>query len=121
MLIADDNATNRLVASTLLRRLGAEVEEAEDGLAALTLARREQFDLILMDIQMPHMDGLEATRAIRALPGPRGQAPIIALTANAMSHQRLACLEAGMNGVAAKPISPQALLTEIALVLQNAA
>ena len=121
LLIADDNATNRLVASTLLRRLGAEVEEAEDGLAALTLARREQFDLILMDIQMPHMDGLEATRAIRALPGPRGQAPIIALTANAMSHQRLACLEAGMNGVAAKPISPQALLTEIALVLQNAA
>ena len=104
-----------------LRLLGHKAEIAANGRLAVAAAREGHFDLVLMDIQMPHMDGLEATRAIRALPGPRGQAPIIALTANAMSHQRLACLEAGMNGVAAKPISPQALLTEIALVLQNAA
>jgi CheY-like chemotaxis protein len=119
LLVADDNVTNRLVASTLLRRLGAEVLEAEDGLQALDQARRGTFDLVLMDIQMPHMDGVEATRAIRALDSEAALTPIIALTANAMAHQTDAYRQAGMNGIVAKPIAPAALLSEIARVLQE--
>lgn len=79
-------------------------------------AQLRPYDLILMDVQMPRMDGIEATRQIRALAGPLGQTPIIALTANALSHQHLDYLAAGMNGVAIKPISPAALLAEIARV-----
>ena len=113
ILLVEDNPTNRLVARTLLARLGAQVEEAEDGLAGLNAARLGAHDLILMDIQMPHMNGVEATRAIRGLPGPAGQTPIIGLTANVMVHQRAEYIAAGMNGVVAKPISPALLLTEI--------
>jgi CheY-like chemotaxis protein len=74
------------------------------------------FDLILMDIQMPGIDGLEATRQIRALPSVVCSTPIIALTANVMSHQRETYLAAGVDGVVAKPISPRALLAEIGRV-----
>jgi PAS domain S-box-containing protein len=114
ILLVEDNPTNRLVARTLLTRLGADVEDAEDGIEGLEAARRGAHDLILMDIQMPRMDGVEATRAIRRLPGAASQVPIIALTANVMSHQTAEYLAAGMNGVVAKPISPEALLSEIA-------
>ena len=114
ILLVDDNATNRLVARTILTRLGARVEEAEDGLVALESVRRTLHDLILMDIQMPRMDGIEATRAIRGLRGEAAQVPIVGLTANAMVHQRAEYLAAGMNGVVAKPISTAALLSEIA-------
>ncbi|HZZ31016.1 MAG TPA: ATP-binding protein [Phenylobacterium sp.] len=117
ILLVEDNATNRLVARTMLTRLGAKVDEAEDGLAGLKAARCGAHDLILMDVQMPHMDGIEATRAIRGLAGPVSQVPIIALTANVMVHQRADYLAAGMNGVVAKPISPGALLSEIAQVV----
>ncbi len=113
ILLADDNPTNRLVASTILRRLGADVIEAEDGLEALNAARACEPDLILMDIQMPHMDGLEAARAIRALAQPISTVPIIALTANAMAHQRQTYEAAGMSGLVAKPISPEGLVLEI--------
>ena len=113
ILLVEDNPTNRLVARTLLSRLGAQVEEAEDGLAGLNAARLGAHDLILMDIQMPHMNGVEATRAIRGLSGPASQTPIIGLTANVMVHQRADYIAAGMNGVVAKPISPALLLTEI--------
>jgi PAS domain S-box-containing protein len=114
ILLVEDNLTNRLVARTLLTRLGAAVEDAEDGLVGLAAARRGAYDLILMDIQMPNMDGVQAARAIRALPGPAAQTPIIALTANVRPDQKSEYLAAGMNGVVAKPISPAALLSEIA-------
>jgi CheY-like chemotaxis protein len=117
ILLAEDNPTNRLVARTMLTRLGAGVDEAEDGLGALKAARLGAHDLILMDVQMPNMDGVEATRAIRALDGPASGVPIIALTANVMVHQRAEYLAAGMDGVVAKPISPGALLSEIARVI----
>lgn len=119
ILLVEDNVTNRLVARTMLNRLGATVAEAEDGVAGLTAARSGGFDLILMDIQMPHMGGVEAARAIRGLKGPAGQAPIIALTANAMTHQRAEYAAAGMNGLVAKPISASALLQEIARLLEE--
>ncbi len=119
ILLVEDNPTNRLVARTMLVRLGATVEEAEDGLAGLEAARRGAHDLILMDVQMPHMDGLQAARAIRGLLGPVAQVPIIALTANVMAHQTAQYRAAGMNGVVAKPISPSALLTEIARVVAD--
>ncbi len=118
ILLVDDNATNRLVARTILTRLGAEVSEAEDGAAGLQIARRGAHDLILMDIQMPHMDGVEATRAIRGLRGEPAQVTIIGLTANVMAHQRAEYMGAGMNGVVAKPISPAALLAEIARAIE---
>lgn len=119
LLLVEDNPTNRLVARTLLTRLGAEVAEAEDGRIGLEAARDGGFDLILMDVQMPNMDGVEATRAIRALRGPAAEVPIIGLTANVMTHQQAAYRAAGMNGVVAKPINAAALLTEIARILSD--
>jgi PAS domain S-box-containing protein len=113
ILLVDDNPTNRLVARTMLTRLGASIEEAENGLAGLNAARRGAHDLILMDIQMPHMNGVEATRAIRGLTGAVSETPILGLTANVMVHQRAEYMAAGMNGVVAKPISPALLLAEI--------
>lgn len=113
VLVVEDNPTNQLVARRILEQLGAEVSVADDGAAGVEAAERGRFDLILMDVQMPGMDGLEAARRIRALPGPAGRAPIIALTANVMAHQRAAYRAAGMDGVAAKPISPAALVAEI--------
>ncbi|PIC01966.1 PAS domain S-box protein [Caulobacter sp. X] len=120
VLVVEDNATNQLVARRILEQLGAAVSVADDGASGVAAARDGAFDLILMDVQMPGMDGLEAARRIRALPGEAGRAPIIALTANVMAHQRAAYQAAGMDGVAAKPISPTALVTEI-LRLSNEA
>ncbi|MBI1683346.1 PAS domain S-box protein [Caulobacter hibisci] len=120
ILVVEDNATNRMVARRILEMLGAAVETAEDGLSGVEAAERG-FDLILMDVQMPGVDGLEASRRIRALPGPVGATPIVALTANVLAHQRATYLAAGMNGVAAKPISPTALLAEIVRVAETAA
>jgi signal transduction histidine kinase len=118
VLVVEDNGTNRLIARKILETLGAEVETAEDGAAGVEAARRGAPDLILMDVQMPGMDGLEATLRIRALPGPAAHTPIIALTANVLDHQRQAYLDCGMNGVVGKPISPAGLLRAI-LELQN--
>ena len=113
VLVVEDNPTNQLVARRILEQLGARVSVADDGAAGVEAARIGAFHLILMDVQMPGMDGLEASRRIRALPGPEARAPIIALTANVMAHQRAAYRAAGMDGVAAKPISPAALVAEI--------
>ncbi|MDP3491677.1 MAG: ATP-binding protein [Hyphomonadaceae bacterium] len=118
ILLVEDNPTNRLVAHTMLTRLGANVDEAEDGLLGVEAARRGSYDVILMDVQMPHMNGVDATRAIRGLVGPASQVPIIGLTANVMEHQRTEYLAAGMDGVVAKPISPAALITEIARLVK---
>ncbi len=114
VLVVEDNATNRLIATKLLENLGASVETAADGYLGVEAAARGGFDLILMDVQMPGIDGLEAARRIRGLGGPVATTPIVALTANVLSHQRQAYLDAGMDGVVGKPISPGALLGEIA-------
>ena len=102
----------------ILQQLGADVSVADDGASGVEAVRDGAFDLILMDVQMPGMDGLEATRRIRALPGPAACVPIIALTANVMAHQRASYRAAGMNGVAAKPIAPAALVGEIVRLSQ---
>ncbi|MFN3583978.1 PAS domain-containing protein [Phenylobacterium sp.] len=114
MLVVEDNATNRLIATKLLENLGASVETAADGYLGVEAAARGGFDLILMDVQMPGIDGLEAARRIRGLGGAVAATPIVALTANVLAHQRQSYLDAGMDGVVGKPISPAVLLTEIA-------
>jgi PAS domain S-box-containing protein len=113
VLVVEDNPTNRMIATKLLEQLGVSVETACDGYQGVAAAAQGGFDLILMDVQMPGIDGPEAARRIRALPGPTAQTPIVALTANALSHQRNSYLEAGMDGVVSKPISPAALIMEI--------
>ena len=114
VLVVEDNPTNRLVATRMLAELGAQVDTAENGAEGVAQARSGGYDLIFMDIQMPVMDGVQATRAIRALPGPAGRTPIVATTANVLTHQIEAYRQSGMNGCVAKPISPGALLVEIA-------
>lgn len=114
ILLVEDNPTNRLIATKMLENLGASVETAEDGERGVEAAARGASDLILMDIQMPGIDGMEATRRIRALGGPASEVPIIALTANVMAHQRQDYLNVGMNGVVGKPINPNTLIMEIA-------
>jgi PAS domain S-box-containing protein len=114
VLVVEDNATNRLIATKLLENLGASVETAADGYLGVEAAARGGFDLILMDIQMPGIDGVEAARRIRALGGTPAATPIVALTANVLAHQRQAYLDAGMDGVVGKPIAPAALIREIA-------
>ncbi|MET3664128.1 PAS domain S-box protein [Caulobacter sp. 1776] len=121
VLVVEDNPTNQLVARRILEQLGASVRVADDGASGVAAARDGAFNLILMDVQMPGMDGLEAARRIRALPGPASRAPIIALTANVMAHQRASYRAAGMDGVAAKPIAPAALVAEIVRLSQAGA
>ncbi|OGN51195.1 MAG: response regulator receiver protein [Caulobacterales bacterium RIFOXYB1_FULL_67_16] len=117
VLVVDDNPTNRFVAGKLLEMFDCTAEMAENGLEAFEAVQARPFDLVLMDIKMPVMDGIAATRAIRALPGPTGRLPILALTANADERDELDYIAAGMNGVAQKPIQPDALLNAIRLVL----
>ena len=112
-LVVDDNATNRLVGVKSLEALGAEAEAADGGEAAIEAVQARPFDIVLMDVNMPGMDGLEATRRIRALAGPASGIPIVALTADVMNHHRLSYMAAGMNGMVPKPFSPAALVSEI--------
>ena len=116
LLVVDDDETNRLIVSEFLFGQGYCLEEAPDGERAWQVLQEapERFDAILLDRMMPGIDGIEATRRIRRFEGEAGQLPIIALTANVLAHQRQDYLNAGMNAVVAKPISPNTLLTEIA-------
>jgi CheY-like chemotaxis protein len=117
VLVVEDNPTNRLIATKMLENLGASVEIAEDGAVGVEAVKRSVFDLIFMDVQMPVMDGVTATRTIRSLPGEVGRTPIIAMTANALSHQVESYLAAGMNGSVSKPLSPATLLAELARII----
>ncbi|HEY2658287.1 MAG TPA: ATP-binding protein [Caulobacteraceae bacterium] len=111
LLVVDDNAINRELICTLLAPFGVEIETAQDGVEAVEAALRSPFDLILMDVQMPNMDGLAATRRIReAAPAWAPRVPIVAMTANVLPEQVARCLEAGMDGHIGKPISPAQLL-----------
>lgn len=119
VLVVDDHAANRFVAGKVLELFGCTHETADDGRQALERAAVAPFDLILMDVKMPVMDGVAATRAIRALPGPASAVPILALTANADPRDEAEYLAAGMDGVAQKPIQPDALLNAIRLALSR--
>jgi PAS domain S-box-containing protein len=110
VLLVEDNAINRRVARALLEEAGHVVDEATNGAEALDRAAAAAYDILLMDIQMPVMGGLEATRRIRALPGPANRVPIVAMTANAMRGARETYLAAGMDGYVAKPIDIRAVL-----------
>tara|TARA_R110002124_G_scaffold141192_2_gene305602 strand:- start:80 stop:2218 length:2139 start_codon:yes stop_codon:yes gene_type:complete len=109
VLVVDDHPSNREVARLMLTAAGCEVAEATDGDEAVDMARAGLFDLILMDVRMPRVDGLAATRMIRNLPGAVAHTPILAVTADAMPADAARCLAAGMNAHLAKPISHQAL------------
>ena len=109
VLIVDDNATNRVVAQALCEMFGCTSELAEDGLEALSAVQERPFDMVLMDIKMPRMDGVQATQAIRALAPPVGLVPIVALTANADPEDARRYLAIGMAAVVEKPIKPERL------------
>ena len=112
ILAVDDNEVNLQIATELLHGQGFEVDTAQDGRQALELVRRQPYDLVLMDMQMPVMDGLSATRAIRQRP-EGARLPIVAMTANAMEKDRRDCLQAGMNDFLTKPIDPQRLASVV--------
>ena len=113
VLLAEDNPINQVYARRLLAMMGAEVTAASNGEEAVRLVREQEFDLVLMDCQMPVMDGYQATAAIRALGGAHADLPIIALTAFAMADDRDACLAAGMNDYVTKPVDRAALTAAI--------
>ena len=109
LLVVEDNLINQKVAMKILTQMGFGVEVANDGLDALAYCQKSSFDAILMDCQMPVMDGFEATIAIRNLQTGLARTPIIALTANALSSEREKCLQAGMDDFLAKPVKPEML------------
>src|SRR6185369_10556948 len=108
VLLVEDNDINQQVARELLEDAGLVVDVADNGRIALDMIRRSCYDLVFMDMQMPEMDGITATREIRKLKW-LGQLPIVAMTANAMEQDRRNCIEAGMNDAVIKPIDPQDL------------
>jgi CheY-like chemotaxis protein len=119
VLIAEDNATNRLVAQSVLARYGIFADLATNGIEAIDAVKAGAYDVVFMDVQMPEMDGLEATRAIRMLPAPRRDTPIIALTANVFADDIEKCMAAGMNACLAKPFRREDLLVTLVDVIQG--
>ncbi|MCX7177222.1 MAG: response regulator, partial [Proteobacteria bacterium] len=120
VLVVDDEPINREVATMLLEDVGVVVDAAGDGVEAVAMARQHIYAAILMDMQMPHLDGLEATPRIRAIPGYR-QTPIIAMTANAFAEDKARCFAAGMDGFLTKPFDPEMLFATLLDVLRGRA
>jgi PAS domain S-box-containing protein len=120
VLVVDDNAVNRNVAAAMLTREGHRVAFATNGIEAIDEVMKQPFDLVLMDVQMPDMDGLTATRHIRQLPPPQGALPVVAFTAHASTATWETCAEAGMDALATKPIRPKLLFAAMASALQKA-
>jgi CheY-like chemotaxis protein len=121
VLVADDNPVNQKVATHLLRKLAAEVHSVANGIEALEALRTREFDVVLMDCQMPEMDGYEATRQLRASTGvhKNRNIPVIALTANALALDREKCVAAGMNDYLSKPIDRARLEQALALAVDG--
>jgi len=113
ILVAEDNPMNQKLAVTLLKKAGYSVDAVEDGRMVMEAVKRRAYDLILMDVQMPEMNGFDATQAIRAMEGEAKHTPIIAMTAHAMKGDRERCLQAGMDDYISKPIEPQELFDAI--------
>ncbi len=121
LLIAEDNTINRKVLRALLAKMPFDLSFVHDGFDAVNLAQTAAFDIILMDIQMPNMGGVEATQAIRAGTGPNVSTPVIAVTANAMTGDKEAYMHAGMNGFVSKPINPKDLIEAISQASKSCA
>ena len=115
-LVVDDDMINQMVTGLLLKKLGIEHDVAENGAMALECIKNKSYDWVLMDVQMPVMDGLQATRELRALEGYK-TLPIIAMSAGVMSDEKLACTAAGMNGFVSKPTSIEELSSELCRLL----
>ncbi|HTS26987.1 MAG TPA: response regulator [Bryobacteraceae bacterium] len=109
ILVAEDNKVNQVVALHMLKNMGHQADLVDDGEAAIQQVQSHQYDLVLMDVQMPGIDGLEATQRIRTLPHPCSAIPIVALTASATTEDRETCLGTGMNDYISKPLRPDAL------------
>ena len=120
ILVVDDHPVNREIARIMLQAFGCEVIEVCDGIEAVEAVQAEVFDLVLMDVRMPRMDGLEATRRIRALPGAAGQLAVVAMTADAMPEDVVRCLAAGMNAHLAKPVNQAGLFDAVNRALTGA-
>ncbi|WP_027179508.1 hybrid sensor histidine kinase/response regulator [Maridesulfovibrio bastinii] len=122
ILLADDNMITRRVVETFLGRMGCELEIVENGIEAINMLEKKNFDLVIMDVQMPVMDGFEATRIIRSgkTKNIRKDIPVLALTAHAMKGDRERCLDVGMSGYLAKPVSAGSLMSGIMSVLDAA-
>ena len=117
MLVVDDDALNRDIAARFLTLGGHQVVCLDNGAAAVEAAKSEDFDVILMDVRMPGMNGLEATRLIRMLGGPRGKVPVIALTAQAFTEQIGICRRAGMNTHVSKPFTQAVILAAVEAIV----
>lgn len=119
ILVAEDNAVNQLVARTMLTKVGHVVDVVDNGAKAVTAVRGTAYDVVLMDIQMPEMDGPTATQEIRKLPPPACETPVVALTANAMAGHREEYLQGGMDDYVTKPIDPRQLFAALVRVTGN--
>lgn len=113
LLLAEDSPTNKMLATAILREAGYQVTAVSNGRELLEALRAATYDLVIMDIFMPEMDGIEATETIRALPGQIGKVPIIAMTAYSLDSDKESCLKAGMNDYISKPIQKQEMLSTV--------
>jgi CheY-like chemotaxis protein len=113
VLVVEDDKVNQLVVIGMLRQMAHRTDCVADGVEALEALNRQRYDVVLMDVRMPNMDGIEATRRIRRLGDPAAQTPIIALTANATTEERLRCAEVGMNDFISKPFRRAELETAL--------